>query len=379
MRIVLTGGGSGGHFYPLIAVVEAIEDISKEKKLIEPEIVFMGPPPFDALALEEHAIQYKASTAGKIHRDSGLGVRGFFGIIFGVIRATFQLFALYPDVVFSTGGFAAFPTLFAARILRIPVVIYDADSTPGRTSRWSARFARWIAIGHAESLTQYPESYRPRIAHVGHPIRKEIQHPAPEGGYEFLSLDPSVPTIFIMGGSQGAQKINETILNALSELMTRYNVVHQTGLANLDDVQHIASVILKESPYEHRYRAFGLLNTLAERMAAGAASIVIARAGSGTIFEVASWAIPAILIPIPRDVAHDQTENAFSYARTGAAVVIEQNNLTPHVLIAEIDRIMTNPDLQNSMREAASSYARPNAARTIAQILLEQVIEHQPI
>ena len=378
MRIVFTGGGTGGHFYPIIAVAEGIQDICKEKHLVEPELVFTGPAPFDRVSLDEHFILYKPSSAGKINRDTGMGIGGFFATTLGVIRATFQLFALYPDVVFSTGGFAAFPTLCAARVLRIPVAIYDADTTPGRVSLWSSRFARWIAVGHAESVENYPLSVRNRIAHVGHPIRKEIKHPAPEGGYEYLKLDSTVPTVFVMGGSQGAQTINGTLLDALEDLVTRYNVIHQTGTANLKEVQDIASVVLKKSQYEGRYRAFGLLNTLALRMSAGITSVVVARAGSGTIFEVASWGIPAILIPIPRDISHDQTENAFSYARSGAAEVIEQNNLTPHVLSAEIDRIMANPQIQESMREAALAFARPEAARTIAQILLDAVIEHQP-
>lgn len=378
MRIVFTGGGTGGHFYPIIAVVEAIEDITKEKHLIPPELVFMGPAPFDPETLEEHEIQYKPSSAGKAHRDSGMGIGGFFATAFGIVRATLQLFVLYPDVVFSTGGFAAFPTLVAARLLQIPVAIYDADTSPGRVSIWSSKFATWIAVAHSGSLDKYPAGVRKKIAHVGHPIRKEIREPSPDGGYEYLKLDPTVPTVFVMGGSQGAQAINETVLDALGELVTRYNVVHQAGKQNIAEVQGIASVILKKTRYEERYRAFGLLNTLAMRMAAGITGVIVARAGSGTIFEVASWGIPAILIPIPIDIAHDQTENAFTYARDGAATVIEQNNLTPHVLIAEIDRIMNDPALQKEMHDAAIAFSRPDAATTIAQILLEAVIEHQP-
>src|SRR3989344_5046865 len=133
MRIVLVGGGTGGHFYPLIAVVEAIEDLCKERTLLEPELYYVGPPAFDAEALLEHDIIYVPSSAGKVRRyPSILNIFSVFVNAIGVIRSTFQLFNIYPDVVFSTGGYAAFPTLYAARILRIPVVIYDADATPGR-------------------------------------------------------------------------------------------------------------------------------------------------------------------------------------------------------------------------------------------------------
>jgi len=380
MRIVLTGGGSGGHFYPLIAVVEAIEDICKERRLLEPQLYYVGPHPFDNAALLEHEIEHLPSPAGRLRRyQSVWNVLGVFQTAWGIVRATMQLFHLYPDVVLSTGGFAAFPTLYAARILRIPVVIYDADATPGRVSLWSSKFARWIAVAHADAAMKFSAHVRDRIVQVGHPIRKEIAHPSKEGGHEFLKLEPAVPTIFIMGGSQGSRAINNVVLDALPELVSDYNVIHQTGTANLAETSDIASIVLKDSRYEDRYKIFGLLNTVSLRMAAGIASLVLARAGSGTIFEVASWGIPAILVPIPEDVSHDQMENAFSYARAGGAVVIEQKNLTPHLLAAEIHRIIVDEVIQARMKEAAHSYARPDAARKIAGALLEITLEHQSV
>ena len=182
-----------------------------------------------------------------------------------------------------------------------------------------------------------------------------------------------------MGGSQGAQTINNILLDATKDLVSRYNIIHQAGTANVKEVAGIAKLILKDSPNQERYRAFGLLNTLAIRMAAGISAIIVSRAGSGTIFEIASWGIPAILIPIPEDVSHDQTENAFSYARAGAAVVIEQRNLTQHVLSSEIDRLMNNPDQRALMSEAAKEYSRPQAAKKIANILLETALEHESL
>jgi UDP-N-acetylglucosamine--N-acetylmuramyl-(pentapeptide) pyrophosphoryl-undecaprenol N-acetylglucosamine transferase len=380
MKIVLTGGGTGGHFYPLIAVAEALEEICKERTLLEPELYYVGPPPFDKEALMEHDIEYRPSPAGKIRRyPSLLNVIGFFSTAAGIIRSTFQLFKLYPDVVFSSGGYAAFPTLYAARVLRIPVVIYDADATPGRVSLWSCKFARWIALAHPDAGAKFPERVRDRVARVGHPIRREIRTPSHEGGHEFLKLDPGVQTVFVMGGSQGAQAINNVLLEALPQLVSEYNVIHQVGTANLEEVGGIASVVLRDSRFANRYKIFGLLNTLALRMAAGITTIVVSRAGSGSIFEIASWGLPSILVPIPEDVSHDQTENAFSYARAGAATVIEQRNLTPHVLIAEIQRITGDDTQRAKMADAAKGFARPEAARKIATILLEEALEHEPV
>lgn len=379
MKIVLTGGGTGGHFYPLIAVAEAIEDLCNEKRLVEPQIYYFGPKPFDTTALAEHDIEHHHTGASTSRKDGKRSPLGILASVFAAVRAFPRLFSVYPDVIFSTGGYAAFPTLLCARILRIPVIIYDADAKPGKVSLWSSKFARWIAVAHPDAANAFPAKVKDKMARTGHPIRKEIESPSREGGYEFLKLDPSVPTIFIMGGSQGARAINEVVLDALPTLLESYNVVHQTGINNLTEVSGIASVSLKNTPHENRYRPFGLLNALALKMSAGITSLVLARAGSGTIFELSSWGIPAILVPIPLDVSHDQTENAFSYARAGGAVVIEQRNLTPHVLLAEIQRILGDEALQAKMRAAAKSFARPQANRKIAQILLETALQHEPV
>jgi UDP-N-acetylglucosamine--N-acetylmuramyl-(pentapeptide) pyrophosphoryl-undecaprenol N-acetylglucosamine transferase len=379
MKIVLVGGGTGGHFYPLIAVAEAIHALSREKRLVEPTLYYLGPEPFDEEALLENNIEHHPLPAGKLRRyGSILNILDLFKTALGIVRAGIKLFDVYPDVVFSTGGYAAFPTLFAARLLAIPVFIYDADAKPGRVSAWAASFAKRIALAHPEAAGHFPEKVRGKIARTGHPIRKEVEVPAHEGGVEFLKLEPEVPVILVLGGSLGARAINEVILGALPLLVEKYSVVHQCGATHFDDVSKIAAVALRTSPHADRYRPFPLLNTIALRMAAGAASLVVARAGSGSIFEIASWGVPAIFVPIPPDVSHDQTENAFSYARSGAAVVIEQNNLTPHLLMAEIDRLIADPALRKTMSAAAHEFARPGAANTIASAILEIARSHEP-
>mgnify|MGYP001615506663 FL=1 len=147
MRIALTGGGSGGHFYPLIAVAEALEDIVKERRLIEPELYYFGPAPFDRAALTEHDIVHIDINTGRVrYYRSLLNFFDLFKTAWGVFSAIVQMFKVYPDVVFSTGGFAAYPALFAARIFLIPVIIYDADSTPGRVSFWSSKSGQALPI-----------------------------------------------------------------------------------------------------------------------------------------------------------------------------------------------------------------------------------------
>lgn len=380
MRIVLTGGGTGGHFYPLIAVAQALEDIATERTLLEPELFYIGPPAFDKTSLAEHDIHSFSAAAGKVRRYASiLNVFDVFKTAWGIVQAILLLFKIYPDVIFSTGGYSAFPTLWAARLLRIPVVIYDADAHPGRVSTWSSKFAQAIAVAHPDAALAFPKGVQEKIARVGHPIRKEIVSPVKEGGHQLLKLESSLPTLFIVGGSQGAQAINETVIDALPLLLEKYNIIHQTGQANIKEVGDIASVVLKNSPHALRYKPFGLLNALTLRLTAGIADLIIARAGSGTIFEIASWGTPSILVPIPEQVSHDQTENAFSYARSGAAIVIEQKNLTPHLLVAEVDRIIGDAALRAKMTEAAKAFARPEAARKIADLLMKIGLEHEPV
>lgn len=381
MKIVLTGGGSGGHFYPLIAVAEQIHEEVLERNLLEPKLIYLGPKPFDSTALLEQDIMHVRSAAGKVRREPGIGsaimnVLDVFRMGWGIVQSIFQLFSIYPDVIFSKGGGSAFPTLFAARILGIPVIIHESDAVPGRTNLWSSRFARWIGIAHPDAAARFPASVQDRIALIGNPIRKEIEAPAREGGHEFLKLDSTLPTIFIIGGSLGAVSINNVVLDALPELLKRYNVVHQTGKDHLDEVAGVARTVLGESRLSDHYRPFGLMNTLAIRMVAGVSSLVISRAGSGSIFEIASWGIPSIMIPIPEDVSHDQTDNAFSFARAGAAIVLKQHNVTPNILIAEIDRIMQDEMLRKQMGEAAKAFARHDAARKVARTILDVALEH---
>lgn len=377
MRIVFTGGGSGGHFYPIIAVAEAINHIAEERRLLRPEFYYLGPEPYDARALYENGITFKTSSSGKIRRYFSLrNVTDLFKTALGVIKAIVQLYKLYPDVVFSKGGYASFPTLLAARLLRIPIVIHESDVVPGRVNAWASSFAQRIAISYPETADAFKGK---PVALTGNPIRKELHTIAKEGGVEFLKLDPQIPVVLVLGGSQGAQKINDAIIDALPQLVERYQIIHQTGSRNFEEVKRTSELILRENPHARRYTPHAFLNALALRMSAGAAAIVVSRAGSGSIFEIALWKVPSILIPIPEEISHDQRKNAYAYARHGGAIVIEERNLTPHLLVSEIGRIVEDINLQKTMADAASSFAKPDAAIKIAEGIIELALEHERV
>lgn len=376
MKIVCTGGGTGGHFYPIIAVVEALRERAKERKIIPPHIYYFAPSAYNSRALFDNEVDFVSIPAGKIRRYfSILNVTDLFKTAIGILRATLSLFRIYPDVVFAKGGYASFPTIFAARLLKIPVFIHESDSKPGRVNAWAGKFARYVAISYPDAATFFKID-KEKIAFTGNPIREQIRTPLSNGAVEFLHLEEGLPAILILGGSQGSQLINDCVLDSLPDLVKDIQIIHQTGKKNFKEVSETASIVLKDNPNISRYHPFEYLNDLGMRMSAGASSVIISRAGS-TIFEIASWGLPSIIIPLSEEVSHDQTSNAFAYARSGACSVIEEHNLTSHILTAEIQKIINNKNISESMRAKTKEFAHPDAATKIADALIAIGLEHE--
>ena len=374
MRILFTGGGSGGHFYPIVSVAEELNSLAKEKRLLELELFYMSPTPYNPGVLFENGIIYKKNSAGKLrHYFSLLNFFDLFKTGWGILVSLYQVYRLYPDVIFGKGGYASFPVLVAARLWRIPAVIHESDTVPGRVNLWAGQFAEIIAVSYKEAAKYFPAG---RVAYTGQPVRKDVAFPITSGAREFLKIEENMPVILILGGSQGAQKINDTVLEGLKDLVEKYVIIHQTGKNNIVEVRATAEAVLFDSLHKDRYKAFDYLNVLALRMAAGVASVVVSRAGS-TIFEIAAWGLPSIIVPINEKVSRDQHSNAFAYARAGAAEVIEENNLTSNVLASEIERLVTNEAEREKMRAKALAFYKPNAARLIAEEILKIALEHE--
>ena len=374
MKILFTGGGTGGHFYPMIAVAQALSDKAKEKKVLPPKLYYMAPSKYNPRALFDNEIEFVQVPAGKIRRYfSILNFTDIFKTITGIFVALINMFRIYPDVVFGKGGYASFPPLLAARILRIPVIIHESDSSPGRVNKWAAKFAQKIAVSYPEAAQFFKSE---KVAFTGNPVRKEIVQPLVNGAREFLNLEEATPVVLILGGSQGAQNINDVVLDAVSELVKKYQVLHQTGRKNFELVKKTAEIVLKDNPNSYRYHPFDYLNDLAMRMSAGVSDIVVSRAGSA-IFEIALWGLPSIIIPLPKEISHDQENNAFSYARTGACAVIEEQNLASHILISEIDRIINNQSIKDKMRQGAKEFSHADASMKIAEVILETALLHE--
>lgn len=371
MRIFLVGGGSGGHFYPLVAIAEAIRSTAQNP--VETELYYIGPEPYNRDLLDSLQITYTYCPAGKRRKYFSLfNILDLFKTIAGFVLALKKLYVYYPDVVMSKGSFTSVPIILAAAILRIPIVIHESDTKPGTANKIATMFAKYIAISYGEVAEYFPES---KIALTGIPIRKEIitrhEHP-----HQLLNLDVQRPILFITGGSLGAERINNLILESLDELLPMFTIVHQVGKDNLEMIITTVEQLIPDETLRTNYHPYGHMSATQISAAYDAANIVISRAGSTAIHEIAIKQKPAILIPIPESISHDQRSNAYAYINTGAASVLEEDNLSDGLLVAEITRIMGDPNIQTEMQTAAAAFAKTDAASIIATALIEIGNEH---
>jgi UDP-N-acetylglucosamine:LPS N-acetylglucosamine transferase len=245
--------------------------------------------------------------------------------------------------------------------------------SPGRANLWAGKFAKRVAVSWVEAAKYFGQD---KVAHTGNPVRKDIREKKTEGAKEFLKIEEGTQVVLILGGSQGAEAINEVVVEALPELTKNYAIVHQTGVNNLTSTKTTADVVLQKSTNKGRYIPRDYLNAIEMRMAAGAADVVVSRAGS-TIFEIASWGVPSIIVPIKESNGDHQRANAFSYARAGACEVIEEQNLTANILTTAIRHILENPELKEKMSKSARAFDKPDAAKKVAEEILKIALSHE--
>jgi len=296
-----------------------------------------------------------------------------FKLVLGGVQAVWTVFWIYPDVIFSKGGWGSVPVVFAGKLLGIPIVIHESDSAPGRANQWASKYAKKIAISYPDAADYFDKS---KVALTGNPVRNEIEQPAVEGGHEYLGFEKTIPTLLILGGSQGARFINDAIIDVLPQLLERYQVIHQVGKANIQEVKDLTDAVLLNSDNKDRYKLFDYLNDLGMKMAAGASQLVISRAGS-TIFEIAAWNKPSIIIPITDTNNDHQRKNAYNYLRSGACIVIEENNLTPEILESEIDRLFDDFTKLEEMSQSAKGFYKKGADKLIAKEIISTLIKHE--
>lgn len=373
MKILFAGGGTGGHILPIIAVARELKRSYPGKDL---ELSYIGPEDkFGDILLSQEGIKTFVVKAGKLrrYRNPSAFLQNLADMLWntpsGICKAFKVLFFLAPDLIFSKGGYGAIPATVAGRLLRIPVFLHESDIIPGKANRSAEKFA--LEIFTSFPFTQY---FSPKkILLVGNPIRKRILSGSREKATQIFQLVGDKPIIFIMGGSQGASRINDMLLAVLDEALNQFEIIHQTGSANFKTVEEEAKVVITEPnlPY---YHPIPFLNENELRHAYAAADFICSRGGSGSIFEIAALGKPSILIPLPESAQNHQVENAYAYAKTGATIVLEEANMKPHFFFERIRGIVFDQAETDRMREAALRFAKPDAARVIADYLLAYLI-----
>ncbi len=381
MRILFTAGGSGGHFYPLMSVADSVIKEAEKRDVAELELFYVSDDPYNKDDLKKRNIKFHKISTGKRRLYSSFqNFLDLFRIAFAVIHAFFYLFHIYPDVIFTNGSYAAFPTLLAAKILRIPVMVHASDTVPSRVVLFGSKFAKKISVGFPEAKEYFPKSKQDLVVMTGNPVRKEIMKKVTDGADGFLGFSPDIKTIWVIGGSLGSAILNEVILDALPNLLKKYQIIHQTGQKTYEKTKTRADIILSnivEKKYRNRYKIFPYLNDLAMRMSAGTSDLAVARAGAGTIYEFAMWEIPMVLIPITEKVSRDQVRNAIAYTRIGGSSMLRQENLKANILINEIETILDNDEVYKKMQNAARGFFVPDAADKIGREMIKIALEHE--
>lgn len=372
IRILFTGGGTGGHIYPILAVTEELQNWSVQngEKI---DLRYLGVPGQYRGILEGNGIRVSKILSSKFRRYFDLrNIIDFPKFILSFFQAIWKVLWIMPDVLFSKGGPGALPIVLACRFYRVPVIIHESDAVAGMVNRASSRYAKRIGVSFNSSISLFGGN----VAVVGNPIRPSFfsdqEKISKESAKRIFGLNEDKPVILALGGSQGSTRINDFFMDIVPELIKDFQVIHQTGWNNFEEAKNEFKVT-SEKLSEEEKRRYKMVAYLEKDLkdAYLAADIVVSRAGSGSIFEIAALGKPSILIPLPEAASNHQVLNAYEYAKSGAAIVMEEGNLTPNVFLSQLKKFFSDPEILLKMGEAAKRFSKPQAAKIIAEAILE--------
>ena len=370
MKILFAGGGTGGHVLPIVAIVREIRKFSPKEKF---EFFYIGPrDDFGELLLSHEDIEIKNVLAGKIRRyiDRENVLKNIIDVLFkipiGILQSFFHIFIMSPDLILSKGGFGSIPTVIAGWILRVPIFLHESDAMPGIANRFVAKFALQIFV----SFEKTPYFLEDKMILTGNPIRRELLDGSKEEAKKIFDLTEKKPLILILGGSQGAQRINDRILEILPRLLEEFELIHQCGENNFEQIKAEAKVMMTKYLKKY-YHLSPFLKEQEIKAAYAACDIVVSRSGAGSIFEISALGKPSILIPLPESAQNHQFMNAYKYAENGAALILEEENFTPNFFLTQLRNLFSDPGKLEKMKIYAKQFAKPKAAKTIAKYMLD--------
>ena len=360
MRIIVSGGGTGGHIYPALTIVRAIQ-----KKISDAEFLYVGTKdgleadivPKEGLAFETVNIQgFKRSlTPENLVR----GAQAFGG----VVKAMSIVRRFKPDVAVGTGGYVCGPILLASSLMGIPTLIQEQNVMPGVTNRLLSRFVSCIAMGTKEAAEHFPKGKR---VFTGNPIREEVMKARSEDGKKMFGLDPKAKTVLVSGGSRGARSINRAMIGVLAHYAGRSGVqiLHVTGKVGYDEtLENLREAGVDLSAAGNLFIEPYLYNM---PHALACADVAVFRAGAIGIAELTARGVPSVLVPYPFAAANHQEMNARAIASAGAARMILDRELTAERLLSVLAELLSEDAKLKRMAKAAKKLGRPKAADEIA-------------
>lgn len=360
MRILLSGGGTGGHIYPALSIAAALRSLP----LAEPvEFTYIGTARgIDRPLVEREGISFHAVQSAGVRGLSPLAAAsGILRILIGAAQAWWLLHRLRPQAVLATGGYSSIPVGLAAWLRRIPIVVYLPDVEPGWAVRILARLAWRVATTSERSLAHLPPG---RGVATGYPVRPAFSTATRSEGRRHLGLQSDSRVLLIAGGSQGGHSINRAVADALPSLLSLCEIVHVSGRSDLPWLQQLKDNLGGEG---ERYHLHDYLHGDDMALAMAAADLAVLRAGASTLGELTTTGLPAILVPYPYSGAH-QRHNARYLADAGAAVVLDDADLGR--LSSLVSELMSDNQRLARMAAAARRLAQPDAARNIASLVV---------
>jgi UDP-N-acetylglucosamine--N-acetylmuramyl-(pentapeptide) pyrophosphoryl-undecaprenol N-acetylglucosamine transferase len=356
--LVFAGGGTGGHVYPGLAIIDELE---KERRISSENICWIGSGKgMERDILGKRGISFFSVPSGKFRRYFSLkNVTDLFLIALALLKSLFFMLRYRPVLLFSKGGYVSVPPVIAAKICRIPVITHESDLDPGLATRLNARFADRICISYEKTREYFPSSAADRLLLTGNPVRPAVLEGDPEIGRRSFGLSGSGPLVLVIGGSLGAQQINLLMADVIDDILPHAEVLHQTGAGNGSDNPAVGYV---RREYIHEEMPHVL----------AAADLVITRAGAGTLWECGSLGKAMILIPLGTDGSRgDQLRNAAYFAEKGAARVLAGKKAAAESLKSAVLELVSSQELRFRMGEAARQICGINAARACGDLIME--------
>ncbi len=388
VRILVTGGGSGGHVTPALATIDSIAALADRDGGWRPAFLYVGSyAGVERQMAEAAGLPFTAIATGKLRRSRH--VLGHFSwrnlldalrLPWGVLQALLTIVRFRPHVVLSTGGFVCVPPALAAWLLRVPVLTHEQTVQMGLANRIASRFAARIALTYESARDELPPPLRAKTLLTGNPVRAAVfgGDPATARALSGFTDGDALPTVYVTGGAQGAQHVNRAVQEALPDLLEMCRIIHQcgrqasSGLSERERLERARAAL--PPPLQPRYHVIDFVTDEIGHVYA-LADLVVGRAGAGTLAELFALGKPSLLIPLVPTGGDEQRRNAQHAQHAGAAVVIEQDDFSGERLCKAAGELLADPAQLQTMARAAKDLAQPDAAQRLAEAVI--ALAHQ--